>query len=144
MRFSTKPYDEVTGLSYYGYRFYNPALGRWMTRDPIGEKGGLNLYGFVGNNPVNRIDPFGLKFNYNRCVEQANSLFKQCTNDANNFEKSCNDFLGKRCSGINNPCEKEQCNNLNKIICSKFADSLKGGCEIMDISFLSICYMGNI
>ena len=60
MRFSTKPYDEQTGLCYYGYRFYNPALGRWMTRDPIGENGGINLFTFAGNNPTNWVDPFGL------------------------------------------------------------------------------------
>ncbi|MEW6296044.1 MAG: RHS repeat-associated core domain-containing protein [Candidatus Diapherotrites archaeon] len=60
MQFSTKPYDENTGLSYYGYRFYVPALGRWLTRDPIGERGGINLYGFVGNDPINLIDPYGL------------------------------------------------------------------------------------
>ena len=58
--FSTKEYDPETGLSYYGYRFYSPSVGRWITRDPLGETGGLNLYGFVGNNPVNRIDPLGL------------------------------------------------------------------------------------
>ncbi|MEW6296088.1 MAG: RHS repeat-associated core domain-containing protein, partial [Candidatus Diapherotrites archaeon] len=60
MQFSTKPYDENTGLSYYGYRFYVPALGRWLTRDPIGEAGGINLYGFVENDPINKIDPYGL------------------------------------------------------------------------------------
>ncbi len=58
--FSTKQYDESTGLSYYGYRFYNPAIGRWMTRDPLGELGGINLYGFVGNSPINLVDPYGL------------------------------------------------------------------------------------
>ncbi|MEW6296038.1 MAG: RHS repeat-associated core domain-containing protein [Candidatus Diapherotrites archaeon] len=62
MQFSTKPYDEKTGLSYYGYRFYVPALGRWLTRDPLGEAGGINLYGFTGNNPINSIDPWGLTF----------------------------------------------------------------------------------
>jgi len=61
MRFSTKPYDENTGLYFYGYRFYNPGIGRWMTRDPIGERGGINLYGFAGNNPVNWADPYGLE-----------------------------------------------------------------------------------
>jgi RHS repeat-associated protein len=60
MRFSTQPYDETTGLVRYSYRFYAPSLGRWLNRDPIGESGGLNLYAFVGNNPVNFIDPFGL------------------------------------------------------------------------------------
>lgn len=59
-KFSTKPYDEETGLSYYGYRFYMPAIGKWMTKDPLGERGGINLYGFVRNNPINRIDPLGL------------------------------------------------------------------------------------
>ena len=60
MGFSTKAYDPQTGLSYYGYRFYSPSLGRWLTRDPLGETGGKNLYGFVQNNPVNAIDPEGL------------------------------------------------------------------------------------
>jgi RHS repeat-associated protein len=62
-KFSTKYYDEGTGLSYFGYRFYLPVLGRWMTRDPIGYEGGLNLYGFVGNNPTNYLDPFGHEYN---------------------------------------------------------------------------------
>ncbi len=43
-----------------GYRSYNPELGRWINRDPIGEIGGLNLYGFVGNSPVERRDLLGL------------------------------------------------------------------------------------
>jgi RHS repeat-associated protein len=59
--FSTKQYDDATGLSYYGYRYYSPTLGRWITRDPLGESGGINLYGFVGNCPVNFVDPFGLE-----------------------------------------------------------------------------------
>jgi len=58
--FSTKRYDAGTGLSYYGYRFYNPSIGKWLTRDPIGEAGGINLYGFVLNDPVNAVDPLGL------------------------------------------------------------------------------------
>jgi RHS repeat-associated protein len=60
-RFSTKPLDQVTGLYYYLYRWYDPVTGRWPSRDPIEETGGLNLYGFVGNDPVTKLDKFGLK-----------------------------------------------------------------------------------
>ncbi len=59
-RFSTK-YDDGTGLLYYGYRYYHPGTGRWSSRDPIEEEGGLNLYGFVNNNPANIIDAVGLR-----------------------------------------------------------------------------------
>ena len=60
-RFSTKPIDGTTGLYYYGYRWYDPLTGRWPARDPIGEEGGVNLYGFVGNDGVDLADVFGLK-----------------------------------------------------------------------------------
>jgi RHS repeat-associated protein len=62
-RFSTKPLNsEVTNapLYYYGYRYYDPVTGRWPSRDPIAEKGGLNLYGFVENDGINRWDYLGL------------------------------------------------------------------------------------
>ena len=58
-RFSTKPLDAETGLYYYGYRYYDPVTGRWPSRDPIGERGGVNLYGFVTNVPVGKIDLLG-------------------------------------------------------------------------------------
>ena len=43
-------FDGELGLVYYNYRHYNPQDGRWISRDPIGEKGGVHLYGFVKNN----------------------------------------------------------------------------------------------
>ena len=58
-RFSTKYFDAESGLYYYGLRFYDPSWGRWLNRDPIGEAGGLNLYGFCGNNGVNQVDCLG-------------------------------------------------------------------------------------
>ncbi|MEM6820322.1 MAG: RHS repeat-associated core domain-containing protein [Verrucomicrobiota bacterium] len=60
-RFSSKPQDSTTGLYYYGYRFYDQVSGRWMSRDPIAEEGGINLYGFVGNFVINSYDILGKK-----------------------------------------------------------------------------------
>ncbi len=60
-QFSTKQYDQQTGQYYYGYRFYDPIAGKWTSRDPLGEYGGINLYKAVRNNAVNWIDPFGLQ-----------------------------------------------------------------------------------
>ncbi|OYV04107.1 MAG: hypothetical protein CFE26_18675, partial [Verrucomicrobiales bacterium VVV1] len=45
----------------YGYRYYHPELGRWITRDPIEERGGNNLYAITGNNPLSWIDYLGLE-----------------------------------------------------------------------------------
>ena len=59
-RFSTKYQDDETDLIYYGYRYYNASIGRWLSRDPLAERGGKNLYGFVNNNPVRRYDRLGL------------------------------------------------------------------------------------
>jgi RHS repeat-associated protein len=53
-------YHSVTGLSLTMYRAYDPSLGRWLSRDPLGERGGLNLYGYVENDPINGSDPLGL------------------------------------------------------------------------------------
>lgn len=60
IRFSTQYTDDETGLVYYGFRYYDPSKGRFLNRDPIGEAGGLNLYQFIGNDPVNRVDKWGL------------------------------------------------------------------------------------
>ncbi len=60
-RFSSKQFHNVSGLYYYGYRWYDPTVQRWVNRDPIEEKGGLNLYEFAANASVNFIDPDGRK-----------------------------------------------------------------------------------
>ena len=59
MQFSSWLTDR-SGIIHAPFRDYDPTLHRWLTQDPIGERGGINLYGFVGNNPINHIDPLGL------------------------------------------------------------------------------------
>ena len=58
-RCSTKYFDPETGFYYYGYRYYSPELMRWLTRDPIGEEGGVNLYTMCGN-MMHSFDALGL------------------------------------------------------------------------------------
>lgn len=53
--------DVQTGWLDYGYRYYLPALGRWACKDPIGEKGGSNLYEMAQNAPLNQVDYLGLE-----------------------------------------------------------------------------------
>ena len=58
--FSTKYHDREVGLVAYQLRSYSPALGCWLNRDPIEEEGGVNLYGFLGNNQICITDVLGL------------------------------------------------------------------------------------
>lgn len=55
-----REYSWATGLYYFRARWYDPITGRWLSKDPIGLAGGMNLYVFCHNDPVNCIDPLGL------------------------------------------------------------------------------------
>ena len=61
-RYSGKERDSYTGLYYYGARYYAPWIGRWINPDPVGPVDGLNIFLFVGNNPIRNIDPNGNKY----------------------------------------------------------------------------------
>jgi RHS repeat-associated protein len=66
MRFSSKPWvsflssSATSGLYYYGYRFYDPYLQRWLNRDQVDESTPFNLYLFVANDPMRSVDAWGL------------------------------------------------------------------------------------
>ena len=60
LRFTGQYFDSETGLHYNYHRYYDPEIGRYLTPDPIGLDGGINLYSYAGNNPINAIDPNGL------------------------------------------------------------------------------------
>jgi RHS repeat-associated protein len=57
--FDSYRYDTDTGLYQVRFRYLHPLLGRWLTRDPVEEKGGINLCGYCGNNSINKIDSLG-------------------------------------------------------------------------------------
>ena len=60
LRFPGQYFDAETGLHYNWNRYYNPKTGRYITADPIGLVGGMNVYAYTGGNPVNWIDVYGL------------------------------------------------------------------------------------
>ena len=64
LRFSTKYQDDETGDLYYGLRYYNASTGRWLSKDPIGELGGPNLYGFLLSAPTLGWDYLGCGDSY--------------------------------------------------------------------------------
>ena len=77
-RYTGRQFDSTGGLYYYRARYYDPTTGRFLSEDPIRFKGGVNFYAYVGNDPVNRTDPFGLSPNCHldpksRCAQ----LFQQ-------------------------------------------------------------------
>lgn len=59
-QWSSKEYHQNSGMVYFLCRFYDPVNGRWINRDPLGERGGINLYNYVNNRVNSRIDPYGL------------------------------------------------------------------------------------
>ena len=60
MRFSTKYNDLESELVYFGFRYYNPLVGRWLNRDPIEEAAGSSLYALLSNDPCSQTDVLGL------------------------------------------------------------------------------------
>jgi len=86
-RFSTKPMDDEIEWYNFGRRPYAPGMSRFTTKDPLGERGGLNLYLFVGNNSINRSDALGL-LSWNDVV----GMFQK-TKDAIEAAEKCMDSV---------------------------------------------------
>ena len=70
-------YDFASGVTVYGFRYYDPVTGRWPSRDPVAEQGGHNLYAFVANAPLGYFDPLGLE---RKCTDHSFSFAYNLTN----------------------------------------------------------------
>jgi hypothetical protein len=78
------------GVTYYGYRWYDPVTGRWPSRDPIEEEGGINLYGFVNNASTLLVDVLGQYKTRADAVKAAVNLVGSLTKKSR--EKGLNEF----------------------------------------------------
>lgn len=93
IRYSGKEMD-VSGLYYYGARYYAPWLQRWVSADPAGDVDGLNLYGFVGNNPIVHVDQTGAFKVVFDLVRKAVGIFDQAQTAAEQLHNLTTEFDG--------------------------------------------------
>ena len=100
--FSTKFYDWETGLYYYGYRYYNPSTGRWLSRDPMHEQGGPNLYGFVDGDAVNGADDLGL-LPFSALLAEVNRLNSMQLSVCDYCPRRANNHVGVTITGSTTP-----------------------------------------
>ena len=91
--YTSREYDAESGLYFYRARYYDATIGRFITADPIGFRSGVNFYSYVGNNPVNWVDPMGLDYTSDlyecqgRCIKMCDGApcpdkcMTQCNNN---------------------------------------------------------------
>ena len=107
------------GRLYYGYRYYDPLTGRWPSRDPIAERGGTNLYGFLRNEPIGTTDYIGL--------DNSENLFHPL--DYEKLGKDAEEQLSalcnnKKCLGTCG-CSSDDCKREATQIAQKMIDAYK-------------------
>jgi RHS repeat-associated protein len=95
-RFASKRTDEETGLVYFGRRYYDPAIGRWITADPEGCRDGINLYAYVHNKPLTLFDLYGLAARpaarYNAMARRVEKYKRECEKSVKNTLNSVKEY----------------------------------------------------
>ncbi len=138
LRFPGQYYDAESGLHYNWHRYYDPKTGRYVTGDPIGLEGGeFNLYVYVQNNPIKKIDPKGLKgcgpgkeWGWGDLIipdYPFGHSFKPCC-DEHVEHDDCYGCKGKKAGKSREDCDKDFCICLIKKCLSDFSDPYKIGC----------------
>jgi len=122
-RFSSKEFHRNAGIYYYGFRFYDPSLQRWVNRDPIEERSGLNLYGFCGNRVIGCVDPIGL--------EALSVTFESADISPN----SAKEYFNEPEDAIFIDRAQQILNNAKRLVGEKYDPKGKCGNCIADITF---------
>ncbi|NWF93492.1 MAG: RHS domain-containing protein [Syntrophaceae bacterium] len=104
-RFPGQYYDAETGLHYNYFRYCNPQTGRYITPNPIGLEGGINLFSYVGGNPVNYTDPEGLFWPID-CVRCFYYMARCAKEGLNCKENKCKENEDVTSSEVFNECYK--------------------------------------
>ena len=142
-RFSSEYLDIESGLVYYNWRYYTPELGKWISRDPIGEKGGRNLFAFCRNSPNMKVDMFGLHCRdcaseFEACMDNADSDLSDCRNAVadqardlyNSLWDSAESLYNDTMKGVNHSLEN-MLGECNKIDRSTLSGTIKyGACKV--------------
>ena len=128
-QWSSEFYDSELDLVYYNYRHYSPSLGRFLSRDPIAEQGGLNLYAFVGNDPTAKWDVLG-KWSFwewlKRCLG-----FKSTGDDIKNYSLAMGaTYLGAECIRFRNKYMMECIGKDYTQYCKKLKRDWKTVCDM--------------
>lgn len=130
--FSSEYLDTETRLVYYNYRYYSALLGRWLSRDPIEEKGGVNLYAMVNNNIVNKIDINGT--HCNDCAK----IYENCMNNADTELTLCRQRVQNEARDLYNSLwdSAKKTYNATMAVIEKTFQGVLANCEKIDRSTL--------
>jgi RHS repeat-associated protein len=127
------------GLYYYKARIYSPTLGRFMQTDPIGYKGGMSLYDYVGGDPVNLVDPTGLATVSTKYKETGSRIVRTAsvTVNADFNNDGTDDLSSKQLNSIGKDFSKSIIANNGADI-SKEGKPISGDGSLSDKSFTSV------
>jgi RHS repeat-associated protein len=118
-------YHAASGLNLTLFRAYDSDLGRWLNRDPLGERGGLNLYGYVGNNPINYYDPLGLAFGDYWDINATMDYYAQIQATSDSGFARTGAQLGNLLLGFFGAADAQKGGQIYADPCSSFGDKLK-------------------
>ncbi len=128
-QWSSEHYDSETALVYYNFRHYSPALGRWLSRDPIEEQGGRNLYAFVGNHIGSSVDILG-KWSLWECIKRCLG-FKSSADDITKYSVAMGvTYLGAECIRFRNRYMQECIGLDHTSYCKKLWNDWQTVCKM--------------